>query len=140
MRDNNKKALIARGLVTLGFVTAIVSCSMTPQHRVPADRETINREMPLVAEYEGKRNEVKKAVNVLAMNGLFDSSSGKEVKESLDIEYVYYEASIISLARGDMDEYRNYVALAQKELDRAKSVVVARVETLHGSSRGRVVP
>ena len=57
-----------------------------------ADRDAINREMPLIAEYEGKRNEVKKAVNVLATNGLFDSHSGKEVKESLDIEYVYYEA------------------------------------------------
>jgi hypothetical protein len=100
---------------------------------VPADREAINREMPLVSEYEARRNEVKKAVNVLAMNGLFDGTSGKEVKESLDIEYVYYEASIISLARGEMDEYRNYVAMAQKELDRAKSAVVARVQNLHQS-------
>lgn len=132
MKRNNQR-LIARGLVALGFVTAIASCSTNPQPRIAADREAINREMPLVSEYEGKRNEVKKAVNVLAMNGLFDSNSGKEVKESLDIEYVYYEASIISLARGDMDEYRNYVALAQKELDRAKSAVVARVQTLHRS-------
>jgi hypothetical protein len=135
MTHNN----LARGLIAAVFVIVTASCSTSSQLKV-ADREAINREMPLVAEYEGKRNEVKKAVNVLAMNGLFDGSSGKEVKESLDIEYVYYEASIISLARGEMDEYRNYVALAQKELDRAKSAVVARVETLHGSSRGRVVP
>jgi hypothetical protein len=69
-------------------------------------------------------------VSFLAVKGLLDKHSGKEVKESLDIEYVYYEASIISLARGEMDEYRNYVALAQKELDRAKSAVMARVEDL----------
>jgi len=130
---------LAQSLMAAVFATLMASCSTTPHPRV-ADREAINREMPLVAEYEGKRNEVKKAVNVLAMNGLFDGSSGKEVKESLDIEYVYYEASIVSLARGEMDEYRNYVALAQKELDRAKSAVVARVESLHGSSRGRVIP
>jgi hypothetical protein len=55
------------------------------------------------------------------MKGLLDSKSGKELKESLDIEYVYYEASIVSLARGEIDDYRSYVALAQKELDRAKS-------------------
>ncbi len=116
--------------VAVVALLAIAGCSTTTGPRVPADRETINREMPLVAEYEGKRNEVKKAVNVLAMNGLFDDTSGKEVKESLDIEYVYYEASIISLARGDMDEYRSYVALAQKELDRARSVLVARVQNL----------
>jgi hypothetical protein len=87
--------------------------------------------MPLVAEYDTKRDEVKTAVNMLAMKGLLDSKSGKELKESLDIEYVYYEASIVSLARGEMDDYRSYVALAQKELDRAKSTVMARVQNLH---------
>jgi hypothetical protein len=51
--------------------------------------------MPLVAEYDTKRDEVKRAVHMLAMKGLLDSKSGKELKESLDIEYVYYEASII---------------------------------------------
>jgi hypothetical protein len=35
------------------------------------------------------------------------------------------------LARGEMEEYRSYVALAEKELDRAKSVVIARVQNLH---------
>jgi hypothetical protein len=128
--------LRATGVFALAAALALASCSTTPQPKVPADREAINREMPLVAEYEGRRNEVKKAVNVLAMNGLFDGNSGKEVKESLDIEYVYYEASIISLARGDMDEYRSYVALAQRELDRAKSAVVARVQTLHRAPQG----
>jgi hypothetical protein len=107
---------------------------------MPADREAINREMPLVAEYEGRRSELKNAVNVLAMKGMFDGASGKEVKESLDIEYVYYEASIISLARGDMDEYRSFVALAQKELDRAKSAVVARVQNLQQPPDSQVNP
>jgi hypothetical protein len=41
------------------------------------------------------------------MKGLLDSKSGKELKESLDIEYVYYEASIVSLARGEIDDYRS---------------------------------
>jgi hypothetical protein len=130
----DRQARVAIGTVTLASaILAFIGCSANSPQRLPADREAISREMPLVAQYEGKRNEVKKAVNVLAVNGLFDTISGKEVKESLDIEYVYYEASIISLARGDMDEYRNYVALAQKELDRAKSAVVARVQTLHRS-------
>ena len=31
----------------------------------PADREAINREMPLVAEYDTKRDEVKRAVHML---------------------------------------------------------------------------
>ena len=108
-----------------------MGCSMNSQKVVPADREAINREMPLVAEYDTKRDEVKRAVHMLAMKGLLDSKSGKELKESLDIEYVYYEASIVSLARGEMDDYRSYVALAQKELDRAKNTVMARVQNLH---------
>jgi hypothetical protein len=119
------------GIVAAAFAASVAGCAVNSQQKIPADREAINREMPLVAAYEGRRNELKKAVGMLAMNGLFDASSGKEVKESLDIEYVYYEASIISLARGEMDEYRNYVALAQQELDRAKSVVLTRVQNLH---------
>jgi hypothetical protein len=106
-------------------------CATSSVVSAPANREAISREMPLVVEYEGRRNEVKKAVSFLALNGLLDSASGKEVKESLDIEYVYYEASIISLARGDMKQYRSYVALAGEELDRAKSVVLARMNDLH---------
>ena len=117
------------GLAVL--VAAIVGCSINTPQKVPADREAISREMPLVAKYEGKRSEIKNAVNMLAMKGLFDGPSGQEVKESLDIEYVYYEASIISLARGEMEEYRSYVALAEKELDRAKSAVITRVKNLH---------
>jgi hypothetical protein len=131
---NNQMHRRAMTVVIAAVFAASVGCAVNSQPKLPADREAINREMPLVAQYEGKRNEVKKAVNMLAMNGLFDASSSSQVKESLDIEYVYYEASIISLARGEMDEYRNYVALAQKELDRAKSAVVARVQTLHESS------
>jgi hypothetical protein len=138
--EYNKPVRLLIGASAFASILSGVSCATNSQQKLAADRDAINREMPLVAEYEGKRNEVKKAVNVLAMNGLFDTHSGKEVKESLDIEYVYYEASIISLARGDMDEYRNYVALAQKELDRAKSAVVARVQTLHRSPQGEVNP
>ena len=118
-------------LVALASVTLLMGCSMNSQKVVPADREAINREMPLVAEYDTKRDEVKRAVHMLAIKGLLDSQSGKELKESLDIEYVYYEASIVSLARGEMDDYRSYVALAQKELDRAKNTVMARVQNLH---------
>ena len=125
------KCLNVLVLVALASVTLLMGCSMNSQKVVPADREAINREMPLVAEYDSKRDEVKRAVHMLAMKGLLDSKSGKELKESLDIEYVYYEASIVSLARGEMDDYRSYVALAKKELDRAKNTVMARVQNLH---------
>jgi hypothetical protein len=131
MAYTTKKARRVLVLVALASGMLVMSCSMNSQKVVPADREAINREMPLVAEYDTKRDEVKTAVNMLAMKGLLDSKSGKELKESLDIEYVYYEASIVSLARGEMDDYRSYVALAQKELDRAKSTVMARVQNLH---------
>lgn len=131
---------IHRRVIITACAALLAGCASNPPSKAPADRDAINREMPLVSEYEGKRNEVKKAVNVLAMNGLFDGDSGKEVKESLDIEYVYYEASIVSLARGDMAEYRNYVALAQKELDRAKSALVSRVQSLNQSRQAPVYP
>ena len=48
----------------------------------------------------------------------------------MDIEYVYYEASIVSLAHGNMQDYRNFVQLAERELNRVKTVLTARVQAL----------
>ncbi|MGH7823989.1 MAG: hypothetical protein ACREQ7_02245 [Candidatus Binatia bacterium] len=109
-------------LVLLAF--AIAGCSVPSK---PADREQINQEMPLVVKYETKRNAVKKAIYFLVAKGMIDNQTGREVKESMDIEHVYYEASLISLARGEMADYRAYVGLAEQELDRTKSTITKRV-------------
>lgn len=114
----------------LGSTLAIAGCAASSESRLAADRDAINREMPLVAEYENKRAELKKAIGFLVGQGLFDGASGKQLKESMDIEYVYYEASIISLAHGNMSDYRAFVELAEKELERAKGVLTARVQAL----------
>lgn len=96
----------------------------------PAARDQISREMPLVVSYENKRNAVKKAIGFLAVNGIMDHETGRQVKESMDIEHVYYEASLISLARGEMGDYRAYVGLAEQELERTKSAITTRVQAL----------
>jgi hypothetical protein len=114
--------------VLLAF--AISGCSLASK---PAGRDQINREMPLVVSYENKRNVIKKAIWFLAANGMMDGDTGREVKESMDIEHVYYEASLISLAKGEMADYRAYVGLAEKELERTKSTITSRMQTLHNS-------
>lgn len=48
----------------------------------------------------------------------------------MDIEHVYYEASLISLARGEMQDYRAYVDLADKELERTKFTLTSRMQAL----------
>jgi hypothetical protein len=109
---------------------SVAGCTTSEPARIAADREAINREMPLVAQYENKRNDLKKAITFLMMHDLFDPNSGKQVKESMDIEFVYYEASIVSLAHGNMDDYRNFVRLAERELERVKTILTARVQAL----------
>jgi hypothetical protein len=116
--------------VVCALIFAGCAASKPETVNVAADREAINREMPLVATYENKRNELKKAIGFLMVNGLFDVDSSRQLKESMDIEYVYYEASIVSLAHGNMDDYRNFVQLAEKELNRAKTILTARVQAL----------
>ena len=117
--------------LTIALVASIASCTTAsvPMSK-PADREAIQRALPMVAEYEKRRMELKKAITFLFAHGLLDPDSGQQVKESMDIEYVYYEASIISLAHGNMDDYRNFVQLAEQELDRAKTAVATRVQAL----------
>jgi len=119
----------------LGSLLIVGGCATAqPTNSQPAsivaEREVIHREMPLVANYENKRNDMKKAIAFLVVNGLFDDDTGREVKESMDIEYVYYGASLVSLAHGNMDDYRQFVQLAEKELERAKTALTARVQAL----------
>jgi hypothetical protein len=111
------------------LVLMITACSLPPKP-APAEREAINREMPLIVQYESKRNALKKAIALLAIRGVIDERTGAEVKQSMDIEHVYYEASLISLARGEMRDYRAYVAAADKELERTKSALTMRMEAL----------
>jgi hypothetical protein len=123
----------AGGYMKIFFVLlalVIGGCSVGSK---PAGRDQINREMPLVVSYENKRNAIKKAILLLAANGMIDTETGREVKESMDIEHVYYEASLISLARGEMADYRAYVGLAEKELERTKSRITSRMQTLQNS-------
>jgi len=120
----------AKLLVVSALIFGGCAASTPAPLNMAADREAINREMPLVAQYEDKRNELKKAIGFLMVNGLFDADSGQQVKESMDIEYVYYEASIVSLANGNMQDYRNFVQLAERELNRVKTVLTARVQAL----------
>src|SRR5262245_38887889 len=129
-----KKILTSVGMFAL-FATSACTTVPKPDNAPAADREAIQAALPVISEYENKRQEVKKAITLLLAHGLFDSHSGKEVKESMDIEYVYYEASIISLAHGNMDDYRKFVQLAEKELDRAKTTLTARVQALQTDRR-----
>jgi hypothetical protein len=84
----------------------------------------------LVVEYETHRNETKKAIGFLVINRLFDLDSDRQVKEAMNIEYVYYEAAVISLAHGNFDDYRNFLNLAEQELSRVMTVLTARVQAL----------
>ena len=51
-----------------------------------------------------------------SLGGLSQGKS-KELKQHLDVYYVYYLASNVQLARGDMVAYEAHVQLAEKELD-----------------------
>jgi len=114
----------------LASLLIVAGCATATPTRIAADRDTVSREMVLVLEYEKKRNELKKAIGFLAINGLFDSATDTQVKESMSIEYIYYEASLVSLAHGDLADYRNFIMLAERELTRATTVLTARVQAL----------
>ena len=129
MPQNIKFNRRAASLLFASLLT-LVGCATASPTRIAADRDTISREMALVLEYEKKRNELKKAIGFLAINGLFDSTTDTQVKESMSIEYIYYEASLVSLAHGDLADYRNFIMLAERELTRATTVLTARVQAL----------
>lgn len=127
------KVALLSGALALIFL----ACTSVAPPSITADRDAINKEMPLVAEYENKRTGVRQAIRLLVTHGAIDRMSGAKVKEAMDIEYVYYEASLVSLAHGQMERYRSFVHLAEAELDRVRNVLGPHLQALdQGSSRG----
>lgn len=116
-------SMIQRKLWLLVSALLAVGCVPGTEPTSVADREAINREMPLIAEYEDKRSGVKKAIAFLVAHEAFDQLAIKKIKEVMNIEFVYYEASLVSLARGAMGEYRSFVHLADLELERVKVIL-----------------
>lgn len=127
-------ALAAALLVAAGSCSTATTTTNAPV----ADREAIQRALPIVTAYENKREELKKAIGFLFAHGLLDRDSGKQVKESMDIEYVYYEASIISLPQL-RSARRKGIGPGQDHRDRKGASSSRRAGKLNPSRSGSTV-
>lgn len=114
-----------RLLWTLAFSLALFGCHAPEVPRI-ADREEVALEMPLLAEYETRRGQLRNTIGYMGASGMLaslDAEALSKIKEAWDTEYVYYHAAVVALAEGRFPQYRAYVALAQKELDRITEIL-----------------
>jgi hypothetical protein len=92
-----------------------VSTTIPAVNNTVAPRSLIVANMEPIVQLEKQAAEVLSKVEYLVLIGGADHVLG-ELKESYDVYYVYHRAAAVVLAQGDLESYRAYVDLAQKEL------------------------
>lgn len=100
---------------TLGIIlaSALAACSQIS----PIPRERLTANMTPILKIEERYNQLKEAIQILGSMGKVSGETMKELKAHSDVYYLYYWASAVQLAGGNMESYRAHVKLAEKELE-----------------------
>jgi hypothetical protein len=96
-------------ILTLG----LAACSSMQ----PISRDQLAQNIDPILKMEKRLDQVMYYTKMLGSMGGLTQVKSKELKQHLDVYYVYYLASNVQLAKGDMDAFQAHVALAERELD-----------------------
>lgn len=103
----------------LAFAAAFVACSQID----PIPRDQLLANMGPILRVEKRFDQVRYYTQMLGSLGEISEGKTKELKKHLDIYYIYYLASNIHLARGNMESYLAHVKLAERELDVMEAIL-----------------
>jgi len=103
----------------LALVGCLTACSAIGP--IPRDRLAAN--MAPILEIEKRFNQVRYYTQTLSSLGWISEEKWEELKPHYDIYYVYYLASSIHLAKGEMKSYLAHVQMAEKELDVIEAIL-----------------
>ncbi len=89
----------------------------------PITRDQLAENIDPILKMEKRLDQVMYYTKMLGTIGGLTKGKSKELKKHLDIYYVYYLASNVQLASGDMAAYQAHVALAERELEVMESLL-----------------
>lgn len=98
------------------FLTLAVGLTACSQIR-PVAREEIAANMIPISAVESRSQRVVALVQMLSKAGALSQSALETVKGHYDVYFIYYTASTVYLARGNMESYIAHVKLAEVELE-----------------------
>ena len=100
--------------LSLMLALGLTACAPMQQ---PISRDQLAQHIDPILNMERRLDQVMYYTKMLGSMGGLTQGKSKELKQHLDVYYVYYLASNVQLAKGDMEAYRAHVALAERELD-----------------------
>jgi hypothetical protein len=97
----------------------LAACSQV----TPMPRDQIAANLVPILKIEKRSQRVLTVVQMLGEAGVLSGEILEDIKTHQDIYFVYYTASTVHLAGGDMKSYLAHVQLAESELDAMESLL-----------------
>jgi len=107
--------------VSLVFAMGLAACSQVRLEPIPRDQLADN--IAPILKMEKRLDQVMYYTKMLGSLGGLSQGKSTQLKSHLDIYYVYYLASNVQLAKGNMVSYQAHLKLAEKELDVMESIL-----------------
>ena len=110
-------------VLALSLVLAMGMAACSQVQVVPISRDQLVENIDPILKMEKRIDQVMYYAKMLGSLGGLSQGKSSELKTHLDIYYVYYLASNVQLAKGNMISYQAHLELAEKELDVMESIL-----------------
>ena len=110
-------------VLALSLVLAMGMAACSQVQVVPISRDQLVENIDPILKMEKRIDQVMYYAKMLGSLGGLSQGKSSELKTHLDIYYVYYLASNVQLAKGNMVSYQAHLKLAEKELDVMESIL-----------------
>ncbi len=107
--------------VSLVLAMGLAACSQVLLK--PISRDQLVDNIAPILKMEKRLDQVMYYTKMLGSLGGLSQGKSSELKNHLDIYYVYYLASNVQLAKGNMISYQAHLKLAENELDVMESIL-----------------
>ena len=103
-------------VVVLSLVAASAFSGCSPFHYSPAPREIVQQSLDPILALEQRFNVVVNRINAAFSQGQLPKDRIEGLKRNFDLYAVYHQAAMVSLAHGQMADYKEFVELALAEV------------------------
>ena len=110
-------------VLALSLVLAMGMAACSQVQVEPISRDQLVENIDPILKMEKRIDQVMYYAKMLGSLGGLSQGKSSELKTHLDIYYVYYLASNVQLAKGNMVSYQAHLKLAEKELDVMESIL-----------------
>ena len=110
-------------VLALSLVLAMGMAACSQVQVEPISRDQLVENIDPILNMEKRIDQVMYYAKMLGSLGGLSQGKSSELKGHLDIYYVYYLASNVQLAKGNMTSYQAHLELAEKELDVMESIL-----------------